>query len=877
MYLKKIEIQGFKSFAKKTVLEFDPGIISVVGPNGSGKSNFSDAIRWVLGEQSMKAVRSKKSEDVIFAGSDKKSKLGMAEVSITFDNTDHKLPIDFSEVVIARRLFRDGDSEYLINGQQVRLMDVADMLARSGFGNNSYHIISQGTIDQMVIAGPAAIKNLIEEASGVKPYYMKRERALRKLEQSGNNLVRVADLVAEIEPRLRSLRRQAKRMEQRDQIQTELRQAQTSFFGVRFRELDSAWKAHADRIARRQEELAAQHGEIDSLVQTIQTIEKETEKNSSHYAKLQEEIRNEERKKNQIQEELAIIRGQLKAGTVPGHTDVRELELKAREIEGKIQDTNTLVVGLKDRIALGQKNLSHYRKIGEKLAGDIEALKKNLESAQNPFDLKRLHEEIEKVYSRYQSLLYTIRNLNTDDDFHALQEDAANIEIVLVKLKDRIADYSNVRLNHSELQHLNTQFTKLFEQKEKVNEEIHAIQSDIHIAESQERFYQQAIAELQSSQERIGRERAKSGASVGDPSWKSLEKEESSLASELQKYFAAIEKMETELKSYIHSEATGKKKLLELERTLRSKQDQLGKTKDELGLIQIEKARLEATIEGVISEVRKNLGNEYVEKVRTQPAPNEKDPGLEQKINKLRATLEIIGGVDELTLQEYKETQERYEYLTSQSRDLQKAVNDLRQVIIELDGVIKKQFQNGYEKINTHFGEYFRILFGGGRAGMTLIYQKPEAPPPAEDQKIEEDDQEEISQETPTKTTGREEMVGIDIKATPPGKKLALLSALSGGERTMTAIALLMAMLTAFPSPFVVLDEVDAALDEANSIRFSKILSRLSHQTQFITITHNRETMRNSGALYGVTMGEDGISKVLSIKLEKAVELAQQL
>src|SRR3989344_3658923 len=188
MYLKRLEIHGFKSFAHKTVLDFDPGMTAVVGPNGSGTSNVADALRWVMGEQSLKRLRGKKSEDVMFAGSDKKSKLSMAEVCLTFDNRDHKIPLEYSEVVFTRRLFRNGESEYLINNQRSRLLDIVEALMRSGFGATNYAVISQGTIDQMVMSGPAEIKNLIEEASGVKPYYLKREKTIRRLDQTKDNL-----------------------------------------------------------------------------------------------------------------------------------------------------------------------------------------------------------------------------------------------------------------------------------------------------------------------------------------------------------------------------------------------------------------------------------------------------------------------------------------------------------------------------------------------------------------------------------------------------------------------------------------------------------------------------------------------------------------
>src|SRR4051812_16796553 len=219
MYLKRLEIHGFKSFAQKTTMEFAKGTIAVVGPNGAGKSNVADAIRWVLGEQSPKIIRGKKSEDVIFAGSDKKVRLGFAEVMATFDNSDHRIPVDAAEVSIGRRVDRSGESEYLINGNKVRLLDIVDLVLKSNIGTSRYTVIGQGTIDNMILQGPSEVKNLLDEASGVKTYYIKREKTLRRLEQTAQNLIRVEDLMAEIEPRLKSLRRQAKKMEARVEIE----------------------------------------------------------------------------------------------------------------------------------------------------------------------------------------------------------------------------------------------------------------------------------------------------------------------------------------------------------------------------------------------------------------------------------------------------------------------------------------------------------------------------------------------------------------------------------------------------------------------------------------------------------------------------------
>lgn len=873
MFLKKLEIQGFKSFARKTVLEFEKGIISVVGPNGSGKSNFADAIRWVLGEQSLKAVRSKKSEDVIFAGSDKKSKLGMAEVGITFDNTDRKLPVDYTEVEISRRVFRDGEGEYLLNRQPVRLMDIVELLAKSGYGNNSYHVISQGTIDQMVIAGPGAIKNLIEEASGVKPYYLKRDRAVRKLERSEENLRRVADLTAEIEPRLRSLRRQAKRMEQREEIAAQMREAQQNFFVVQYHKIQKSLTEFESQVKYFDKQISELSGETEATGNSLKVLEQQTLKKSEDYKNLQETIRQQEREKNRVQEDLAIIRGRLKAHSPATGVDANAVKIRRSELAGKIRDLERQISDLKNQRTLSQRNLENHQKMQDNLSADIAKLTASIETAKNPFDLGRIKDDIEKVYSRYQTMLYEIKNLQDEADFEHLQQEAANLEILLVRLKDRFAQFSNIQLNHSELVHLNFQLQKIYQQKEQVLHELGKIQTEINSALGAEKFYASNLGDLKRELERLTAEFGSKPATDPDEQWTSMEKQESALNEELQKYFMLIKKAEGDLQEFLATEARQKKELLEFERQLRQKQDLLSKVKDQRGLVLIEKARYDAQAENVQLEIHQTLGQEQVEKIKnSSERPNE--AGLEQKIQKFKAQLELIGGVDELTLQEYKETEDRYNYLTSQSKDLHSAIDDLREVIGELDAVIKRQFQNGFERINEDFSEYFRILFSGGRARMTLIKEAKTPAVPG----VENGEGEAVAEEeeiTEVSAMGKEEVTGIEIRATPPGKKLATLSALSGGERTLTSIALLMSILTAFPSPFVVLDEVDAALDEANSIRFGKILSRLAHQTQFLTITHNRETMRQAGMLYGITMGDDGISKVLSIKLDKAVEIAR--
>jgi len=863
MYLKRLEIQGFKSFARKTVLEFDKGMISVVGPNGSGKSNFADSLRWVMGEQSMKAIRSKKSEDVIFAGSDKKSKQGMAEVSITFDNSDRKMPLDFSEVNITRRLYRDGESEYLINKRQVRLMDIVEVLSKSGYGGYSYHIISQGTIDQLILSGPTGIKNVIEEASGVKPYYTKREKSIRKLDKTESNLQRVADLVSEIEPRLRSLRRQTKKAEQREELQGQLRGLQESFFSARLHEIGKNLKEKDAQLAFFDKQILELETEAGKLIQQLKQRENDSVKKGNDYQSLQHEIRKVEREKNNVQEELAMVRGQMKAGSAGQPASAHEMRVRESDLKSKLLEVSSAVKALTDKHKLSQKNFDTHKKISSKLQDDAEKLKKKLQTASSPIDFASLKSEVDKIYSGYQSLLYQMKSMQSEDDFRLLRQDAENLEIILVKVRSKISHYGNIEFSQDALRQIHSQIQQIFERREEVLRQQSKIESEIGSLEAQIEFFSQQESDLKRQVESL-QEAIKSSGQEGSGS-DELTLREKKLNTDLQKFIDTIGELERKLEKYLEDERIEKAQLLDMERELRKKQDIISKTKDQKGLVQIDRARHEAGVEAVLAEIRKNLGNGYVEKLKSQPQESA-DPGLESKIMKLRAQLESIGTVDDLTMQEYRETDERYQYLTKQAEDLKSASRDLKKVISELDTVIKKQFQNGFNTINDLFSDYFRILFSGGRARMTLL---KEVKVSGENEAAEE------TEDSSGDLSQKEELSGVDIKVTPPGKKLASISALSGGERALTAIALLMAMLTAFPSPFVVLDEVDAALDEANSVRLGKILGKLSHQTQFITITHNRETMRQSGALYGVTMGDDGISKVLSIKLDKAVELAE--
>jgi chromosome segregation ATPase len=712
MYLKRLEIQGFKSFAHKTVLDFDPGMTAVVGPNGSGKSNVADSLRWVMGEQSLKLLRGKKSEDVIFAGSDKKSKLSMAEVALTFDNKDRKIPVEYGEVVITRRLYRNGESEYLMNNQRVRLLDVVSALMSSGFGATNYAVIGQGTIDQMILAGPAEIKNLVEEAAGVKPYYLKREKTIRRLEQTEENLGRVSALLAEIEPRLRSLRRQAKRMEERESLAKELHGLQMEYFGQQTFLLQNERTTVIQSLELKKQALDKLNHEIESFQKNLEKEEQQSGQADTFMDEMNQKLKVLEQKRLGLAEKLAEIRGKIKAGS----------------------------------------------------------------QASVNFD---------EFQRQFESILENLRPETAED--------------VKRQLKELISKY-------------------------------------------------------------------------GKPADNGLSAEQAALTQELEKVVREMQEQQQVKDRMVAEEREKKSFLTAEEKKFRSKSSDLSQLKDEQNSLLVEKAKLDTRLEAINKELTEAFGGQMPDLTAYHKPHVAAD--LPQRMSRLKHQLELAGGIDEATLREYRETEERFTYLSAQSQDLNQAMIDLKKVIDELDQIIKKQFDDAFAKISEKFSEYFRILFNGGRAQMTLLRASSE----------NEEGMEELEAEEPVKAAHidgvkqkkqQQEIAGIEIKATPPGKKLATIAALSGGERALTAIALLCSMLAAYPSPFVVLDEVDAALDEANSIRFASILGTLAHQTQFITITHNRETMRQAHTLYGVTMTEEGISKILSLKLEQAEETAR--
>lgn len=853
MYLKRLEIQGFKSFAKKTTLEFEPGITAIVGPNGSGKSNVADSIRWVLGEQSAKLMRGKKSEDVIFAGSSKRGGVGMAEVVATFDNTSRKIQLDAPEVSVGRRVNRNGDSEYFINGARVRLLDIVDLVLKSSIGTSRYTVIGQGTIDQLILAGPPDIKGLIDEASGVKTYYIKRDKTLRRLEQTAQNLMRAKDVVAELEPRLKSLRRQAKRQESRQEVEQELKILLLNAYANQCAELVSALSDVSGRLGT----LQSRKHELGNNILTIQQelAQGRTQQETEQQGLLQARVvtKNLEEQRSVLTGRLAELRARLRGGSS-----------SRAQLASEHQTNSSELLRLRNELQVVESDLNRWQSVMAAEQDKQRVLAAKLDDLAGGAGGTENHGgHLSAVSEAATSVADAIRQR----DWEYAERSVGH----LITTVDVAIRHHSTAPTHPSAENMQM----LLKQQEALAKELQTVAGEVG---SRQAASQELSAQIERHVRKISE--LEKDLSVGD----SLTGQEEAILSEqknIEEELANIEaKIALEESVWGSSLAMGKKLVQdqsEKERQLFLFQQEVAQLAEQISSSRVEEARAQTLFEELKKSIAADLGPHQVEIVEKMGKVAE-EVDAQDKILRLKRQLEQIGGVDDLTLQEYQETEGRFGVLTEQINDLDRGMADLQSVIQELDGHIKVKFSTAFESIQAKFEHYFEMLFNGGKAQLVMVRASSKEQGPDLET---EDGTEESGQLRPEEKIvekfehGVDNIVGIDIRATPPGKRLASIQALSGGERALTAIALLCAMLSCFPSPFVVLDEVDAALDEANTIRFGQILGTLAHQTQFVTITHNRETMSQSNILYGVTMDDDGVSKLLSLKFDQAQQFAK--
>ena len=872
MHLEKLEIQGFKSFANRNVLVFpDPkegkrGITVIVGPNGSGKSNIADSIRWALGEQSMKTLRGKKSEDIIFSGSDKKGKLGMAEVSLHLNNEDQRVQVDYSHIVLTRRLYRDGDSEYLINNSKVRLTDIQILLAKANFGQKTYSVIGQGTVEGFLNTSISERKEFFDEATGVKQFQIKRDNALNKLKSSYENLGQAKILLSEIEPRLRSLTKQVNKLKKRGEFELELQEVQYGYYNKLWNEINGKLNEVNERILDKEKRKREGEIKLEQLNKDHGRLERRGE-GESDYSSWQREMNVLRSQRDAVVKKMAVLDAKLQVKLEQeGKFDLSWLSGRNEEISSELRLIEDDIRSMERSIAEEKSTLLLETESKRELLTSIAGLNKRLLNASRDFKDSDLGE----IKERLENSMQKIERLSAESDIEL-------IRAVLNEVKEslrKVLSLAGGKADRIEIDGIHAELVAKEREREEIEGRINSASIRIGTLEEQIRMLKgrkmQLEAEARSVELKLSefREGLDEGA---------IKEQKGSLASGLSELEARIEGVRGKLEGYSKLEEEKRKQIFSLQRTIQALQQELNAVNSVLSGLKVDATRHETRLEDLENEIRQNHLD--LKEIKSHKNPGEVDYALaREKMNYLKKQIDLIGGIDPEIEKEYIETSQRFEFLDGQVDDLMKAIGSLEKIIKELDITIKERFDKEFKIIAKKFEEYFRILFNGGSAKIVKVMESEIESEELQDSeqdsgegravlKVPENpiDLKKIKHLQKHNATG---LAGIEIQATPPGKKIRSIAMLSGGERALTAIALICAIISANPSPFVVLDEVDAALDEANSERLAKILDDLSEKTQFIVVSHNRASMRKAQILYGVTMQDDGVSKLLSVKLE---------
>lgn len=874
MYLEKLEIQGFKSFATKNVLVF-PGMIdktrrgltAIVGPNGSGKSNTADAVRWVLGEQSMKTLRGKKSEDVIFSGSDKRGKLGMAEVSLFLNNEDGQAPIEFSQLVLTRRLYRDGDSEYILNGNKVRLSDIQILLAKSKFGQKTYSVIGQGMVEDFLNTSLSERKEFFDEATGVKQYQIKRDDSLNKLRLSYENLSQAQMLLEEIEPRLKSLTRQVGRLHKRGELEVELKGWQKKYYCQIWHELNDKYNEINNNFLETEKAKLKKEKEQEQLERELNKMQEQNGLGGD-FDNWQKELTGHQQTRDIIIKKIAVIEAQQEVKLESqGQFDLAWLSNKKNELSQDLVRLNNEIDELTSVLVKETAKINEQEEERNKVNRQIQAKEESLaQTGQSSQD-----KNTKAVNAQLKDLFTRLENIEQESDYEKI---LALVKTIKEDLNQILKDLEQETVD-SGLKEVQKDLLVLAKIKEEITLKIH----ELHLAATtkKERLLLIERQRQNLSDDVAGIENKLK--QYQNSSTQEIHEDQAGLKNELKEIEIKITEVKEKISRLSQEEEVKRNRLFVVQKKLHELQTELNEQNQRLNEIKINAARYETRLEDLETEARQFFTD--LHEIRDEK-PDEiiNLEETKEKISSLKKQLDLIGGIDPEVEKEYSETKERFDFLNDQVNDLLSAVKSLEEVVKELDATIKEQFDKEFKIISTKFEEYFKILFNGGSAKVIKVMEadlekeeKEKTVEPGANVQPNSGEVKYIENIRRIKYLQKHSatgLAGIEIQATPPGKKIQAIAMLSGGERALVAIAMICAIISSNPSPFVVLDEVDASLDEANSERLAKILDDLSHKTQFIVVTHNRASMRRANILYGVTMQDDGVSKLLSIKLDEA-------
>ena len=978
MYLKEIKASGFKSFADTIDIELTNGISGIVGPNGSGKSNVVDAVRWVLGEQSVKQLRGEGSmSDVIFTGSKSRRAASFASVTLVFDNSDKYLNIEYDEVQIKRTIYKTGENEYFINNTKTRLKDILELFMDTGASKESFNIISQGDVAN-ILSGKAEDRRVIfEEASGVLKYKKRKDEALRKLSKTHDNMARVDDIISELNTNMEPLKKQSEDAKIYLEKKEKLENVEIALTVNDIEKYNYEYKYSKEKVSELTLSITKMLSENSSEQAKIETIKNNISKLNSELYLKQQELVKVSANAEKLSGEKAMIseRSKYNSEDVKLHDNIISLKEKILKIESQIsalnkeiesEKSNNKIIGEKlnnteiklSEIEKNKENLNS--KLNQKLR-EITAQKHRREVLMNslennsslPYSVKNVLNnpkltgihgvlgkllEFEEKYSEALevSLMSSVSHIVCDNEEDAKEavrylknnnlgratflpisvikprsidsesyetikfmngfvdiasnlvkydtkyrniilsllgtivvvDNIDNANLISKKLKNR---YKVVTMT-GEVVNIGGSITGGSLKKSSILSERYELENvikDIDVLDSEIKEIENKINEVDDNYTNLELEKNSIIISVNSNSeilknkynvLDDLTNEKSTLMAELSnnqnivnnvitneeekilnEYYKEIEKrdeLNIEINQIHKKIELENEDLINNESSLKNNNQQYNKAQEELKSHEIKVNRLDVKIDNLLNILTNDYSISY-EKAKEKYILEIDSDEARSIVSTLKREIKSLGDVNVGAIEEYDRVKERYEFLNKQKEDLTNAENVLLEIITEMDDIMKDKFSSTFNKIKEAFNETFRKLFNGGKAELKLT------------------DPSNILE------------TGIDIIALPPGKKLQHISLLSGGEKTLTAIALLFSILKVRPVPFCILDEVEAALDEVNVDNFGKYLKEFKGDTQFIIITHKKKTMEYADVLYGITMQESGVSKLVSVKLEE--------
>ncbi|MEG1987450.1 MAG: AAA family ATPase [Bacilli bacterium] len=977
MYLKEIEASGFKSFADKLKITLDDNITCIVGPNGSGKSNVVDAVRWVLGEQSVKSLRGDGGmTDVIFSGSKSRNALNVASVTLTFDNSDNYLNIPYSEVSIKRRVYRTLENEYFLNGEKCRLKDITNLFLDSGIGKESFNIISQGEVQKILSNSPYDRRVIFEEAAGVLKYKKRKEEAIRKLDRTHDNLDRAGDIIAELETQVEPLKEQSAKALEYLENKHNLEKIEVALIVYEIDLINETYQNNKQRIEELNNkiiliknqtsdtkvdtskiELLKLETELSKLNQDLLTITKEAErlngekniqqersKYDSNDSKVHDNIASLAEQKLKIENEYSLLEQELNIE--------QDYETKSIELVKNLTSELQLVINKKDNLSKEELEkerninllehkiqvITNYLDNGGNLPNSVKAILNNPKLI-GIYDvignLITVSEEytkalevslggskqflvVENEYTAKDAINYlknnnlgratffplsVIKPKGIDIETETLLKEEAGYINICANLVTYDNKFRNIILNQlgnvivvnnidsanriskkingrykivtleGEIIHVGGSITggcitsqrsmitdklelgTLIRSKEELTRVIKELNDQLSSLDSE---YNLVFNKLVRAKEQLflTQETVKSKGinltaakeslnntivelnSLGHVIDSSLSKEEEAI---INKYYEQTKLKESTLLKIkkVSKEKDDIKVIIEeLEAKERLNNTELRRMEAELKELEIAVSRMDVKLDMYLNTLNEDYELTYEKAKGNYEMELELDEAR-NKVITIKGNIKRIGMVNLAAIQEYEKVRTRYEFLTLQRNDLLHAKETLLSIIEEMDAVMKEEFMTTFELIQKEFGGVFEQLFHGGHASLKLT----------EPSNILE--------------------TGVEIIASPPGKKLTTISLLSGGEKTLTAISLLFAILNVRTVPFCLFDEVEAALDEANVDNFGKYLDHYKSKTQFLLITHKKKTMEYANTLYGITMQESGVSKLVSVRFDQ--------